>query len=287
MLRFADSLHTTNADTLALRRRQPLPDHLARALEVAGHLEGGTEDVHRARPSGVVVGEVSREVEGFAQQADRLGGVGVERDTRESRQRERLERGVVQRGCQVERLAEALGCPVVLPGPEHEVAMLVQGQGAGGIGRAGRGEQPAEPVVAVGDAVRPQPERDQRVREAEARVHITVVEVPLQRGQDVGVALLDGLLRVGLVRPRRGPTCLRDVVQFLRLGRIHDRHDVGGRAVLATTAPLGHSFGWIALLSCRGPCCQAPPPWSLTAGPEDGHGASDGLSCTARRKPTG
>ena len=85
--------------TLALRRRQPLPDHLARALEVTGHLEGGTEDVHRARPPWVVVGEVSREVEGFAQQADCLGGVGVERDTRESSQRERLERGVVQRGC--------------------------------------------------------------------------------------------------------------------------------------------------------------------------------------------
>jgi hypothetical protein len=47
-------------------------------------------DVHRARPYGVVVGEVSREVEGFAQQADRVGRVGVERDTRESRQRKRL-----------------------------------------------------------------------------------------------------------------------------------------------------------------------------------------------------
>jgi hypothetical protein len=48
MLRFADSLHTTNATPWRCAVASPLPDHLAGALEVAGHLEDGAEDVHRA-----------------------------------------------------------------------------------------------------------------------------------------------------------------------------------------------------------------------------------------------
>jgi hypothetical protein len=197
---------------LTLRRGQPLPDHLACALEVARHLKSGAEHVHRARPPGVVVRQVSRELEGFAEQADRLSGIGVERDTREPRQRQRLERGVVQRGCQAERLAEALSRPVVLAAPEHEVAMSVQRQGAGGVGLTRWSEQPTEPCVTVGDAVRPQPERDQRVRELAACAGLAAVEVPLQCSLDVGVTGLDGLLRVGHVHPGRGPTCLRKLV---------------------------------------------------------------------------
>ena len=98
----------------------------------------------------------------------------------------------------------------------------MQGQRAGDVGRARSSKQPAEPGVAVRNAIGPQPERNQRGREPTPRVYLTAAKMPLQRSEDVRVARLNWPLRVGLVHPGRYPTRLRKLVELVRLGGVHD-----------------------------------------------------------------
>ena len=134
-----------------------LGDHVSRTFEVSRHLERHAQDVHHTRTPLPILGALGRGERG-PQQPDRFGGIVVQRDASGAGQGEREHGRIPCRLGRRSRFHEPLLSELVPPGPEHEVAVVVERPRGS---RAATGERSPEPLVAVIDPLRRHPERDE------------------------------------------------------------------------------------------------------------------------------